>query len=43
MIPEIPKKTKLWQPDLTKQIIKEMELDHFLPPKTMKNKLLKNS
>jgi hypothetical protein len=43
MIPEIPKKLKLGQPDLTKQVIKDMNLEHFLPPQNIREKLVKNS
>jgi hypothetical protein len=40
MIPEVNKKINLWKPEVTSAKMKQMKLDHFLPPQTMRDQLV---
>ena len=43
MIPEIDSKVYLWQPDVITDKIKDMNLKHFLPRKSMRDQLIKHT
>jgi len=43
MIPEIDPKVMLWKTDLLRQTISKMNLNHFLPRKTPKDNMVRNT
>lgn len=43
MIPQVDSKVMLWKPDVLRQTIQKMNLSHFLPRKTPKEKMVRST